>query len=101
MSRPQLSRQQMISQLAGRKLGLAPGGSGLHVPREKGLLGVLVSVNRDHRGPCPEPTAYPEASLSVTYKEGDSRAPHSVPKPGLPGVSPVMAERTWHIASAG
>lgn len=67
MSRPQLSRQQTISQLARRKAGLAPGDSGLHVPREKGLLGMLISVNREHCGPCPEPIAYPEASLSVTY----------------------------------
>ena len=35
-----LSRQQMISQLAWRKAGLAPGGSGLHLPREQGLLGL-------------------------------------------------------------
>lgn len=42
MSRPLLSRQQMISQLAWRKQDLALGGSGLHFPREQGLLGVLV-----------------------------------------------------------
>lgn len=70
MSRPQLSRQQTISQLAGRKPGLAPGGFGLHVPREKGLLGVLVLVNRDHCGPCPEPTAYPEPLCLSLIRKG-------------------------------
>lgn len=37
-----LSRQQKISQLAWRKPGLASGGSGLHLSRKQGLLGMLV-----------------------------------------------------------
>ena len=53
--------------------------------------------------PCPAPTAYVEEGvfLSAIYKGGDSRALHSVPQPGPPGMSPVKAERTWHTASAG
>lgn len=47
--------------------------------------------------------AYPEdgAFLSATYNGGDSRALYSVPQTAPLGRSPVMAERTWHIASAG